>query len=90
MEMSWSFYGVGKPPAVLAKARKDLAAVKCMEPEETIKTGVLGILEVSLSNYPADAAVRVRAQGSQNVDSSKPGAANTLTVEIENLYGFVE
>lgn len=89
--MSWSFYAVGKPAAVLNKARAELTRYKCSEPEETIKGKVLNILEASLLAFPSDAAVQIEACGSQTTDSSKPNTAvNTLSVAIKPLYGFVE
>jgi hypothetical protein len=91
--MSWSFNGVGKPAAVLAKARTDLARIKCAEPEETIKNKVLDILEASLSVMPASTAIDIKASGSQSMvdysDASK-GVSNSLIMEIKPLYGFVE
>lgn len=87
--MSWSFYGVGKPAAVLAKARDELARVKCAEPEEFIKSQVAAVLEVSLTNMPAATAVQVDAAGSQTKNGDGT-ASNQLTLNIKPLYGFVE
>lgn len=91
--MSWSFYGVGKPAAVLAKARTELERIKCSEPEETIKNKVLDILTASLLAMPAASAVDLKASGSQSmVDYADPskGVANQLILEIKPLFGFVE
>jgi hypothetical protein len=85
--MSWSYSGVGKPAAVIANARKALTTYKCSEPEETIKMGVLEIIETSLNAYPADFPVAVSASGSQSqiID----GFVNNLTVKIDPLWGFL-
>lgn len=89
--MSWSFYGVGKPKAVAAKARKDLSAYKCMEPEETVKAKVADIIDVCLSAFPDASSVQIEASGSQSTDSTKPGTAtNQLSIKILPLYGFIE
>lgn len=89
--MSWSFYGVGKPAAVARKAKADLSAYKCAEPEETVKAKVSDIIDACLSAFPAGAAVQIEASGSQSTDSATPGkAVNTLSVVIRPLYGFVE
>jgi hypothetical protein len=90
--MSWSFSGMGKPLAVMAKARKDLSQYKCLEPEEAIKNHILDIIDLSLSAYPSNAPVRIEASGSQHKpDSAKPDTAiNNLSVSINPLYGFIE
>ena len=90
--MSWSFGAVGKPAALLEKARKDLGAIKCAEPEETIKTKCLNIIEASLLVFPPNTAVEVKAGGSQYcADSKKPNElVNSLSFEIKPIWGFVE
>jgi hypothetical protein len=87
--MSWSFYAVGKPAAVLAKARTDFSRITCSEPEETIKGKVLNILEASLLAMPESSAVSIKAMGSQ-VAGSDGKATNNLSVSIEPMFGFVE
>ena len=94
--MSWSFHGIGKPHAILAKARRDLTMYVCMEPEETIKKLVLSIFEEALLIYPEDTAVKVTASGSQSPIYDKNGAlipgkfSNSLHIDLDHLYGFVE
>jgi hypothetical protein len=92
--MSWSFYAVGKPAAILNKARTELERIKCSEPEETIKNKVLDILVASLLAMPASSAISVKASGSQSSewkDNAATGKqSNTLILQIEPLYGFVE
>lgn len=93
--MSWSVGAVGRPSAVAAKLAKDLASIKCSEPEETIKNEVASILATALAAYPDTYAVTVLANGSQSpgYDPSKPGASmglvNSLTLSVSPLYGFV-
>lgn len=93
--MSWSVGAVGKASAVAAKIAKDIAAVKCSEPEETIKNSVGTIIATALAAYPDTYAVTVGASGSQGTGHSpdQPGVAigqvNTLQVSIGPLYGFV-
>lgn len=87
--MSWSFVAVGKPAAILEKARKDMTTYRCAEPEETIKGKVLNIIEASLLAFPEASAIEVNASGSQSMPD--PGhAINSLSVTIKPLYGFIE
>lgn len=97
--MSWSFYAVGKPAAVLAKARVEFGKIHCSEPEETIKGKVLNILEASLLAMAECTAVKIEAAGSQSPGyvSSDGGYkaaegkfSNNLTLKIEPIFGFVE
>lgn len=87
--MSWSFYGVGKPAAVLNKAKTELPKCRCSEPEETIKSKVIDIIEICLAAYPDASAVQIDANGSQSNDSDGK-TTNSLVVNIKPLYGFVE
>jgi hypothetical protein len=87
--MSWSFNAVGKPLAVAAKMKADLARNKCVEPEETIKSAVADIVEKALSAFPVNFPVEVSASGSQSTDSTG-AAANHLTVNIKPLWGFLD
>lgn len=86
--MSWSFSAIGKPLAVLAKARKDLTASKCPEPEETVKGKLLDALDAALTPFPADYAVKVEAYGSQS--SGGAGPTNSFSMKVEPIYGFVQ
>jgi hypothetical protein len=93
--MSWSVSAIGKAGPVAAKIAKDLAAIKCIEPEETIKNGVATIVAAALAAYPDTYAVTVSASGSQSsgYNPDQPGSpvghVNNLTVNISPLYGFV-
>lgn len=89
--MSWSVSAIGKPTALAAKLAAELARIKCMEPEETIKTTVASAIEVALKAFPESYTVKVDASGSQSTDAAKPGVAvNQLKVSIEPLWGFCE
>jgi len=88
--MSWSVSVVGKPAAVAAKVAKELAAVKCSEPEEEIKNSVASIVATALGAFPEGAAVKVNASGSQYSPNNDGKKVNNLSVSIEPLYGFVE
>ena len=87
--MSWSVSAVGKASAVSAKLHNQLAAIKCNEPEESIKHNIATAIWVALQAFPTSAAVRVDASGSQN-GSGPNDVVNQLIVKIEPLYGFVE
>ncbi len=84
--MSWSFSGFGKARAVAAKAKEDLTRFKCAEPEETIKTKALEIIEASLAGM-SDNIVKVEANGSQYVD--KGNVVNSFHMNISQVHGFI-
>ena len=88
--MSWSFTAVGKPAAILAKAEADMTRYKCAEPEEQIKTKVLGIIKASLLVYPDVAAVEISASGSQQPTDQPGRFMNSVSVVIKPIYGFIE
>ncbi|OHC35503.1 MAG: hypothetical protein A2Y50_09090 [Pseudomonadales bacterium RIFCSPLOWO2_12_59_9] len=89
--MSWSVSAIGKPSAVAEKLASQFAAIKCMEPEETIKNHVASAVAVALKAFPASYAVKVDASGSQSTSHAEPGvASNQLSVKIEPLWGFCE
>lgn len=85
--MSWSFSAIGRSSAVAQKARDDLTRYKCTEPEETIKTKALEIIESSLCAMPDASAVQIEAYGSQSPVSG--GVSNQLTLKITPISGFV-
>lgn len=89
--MSWSVSAIGKPAAVAAKVKADLAVIRCQEPEETIKNHVGAAIEAGLAAFPANYAVRVEANGSQYApDYQKPAEVqNQLSVKIEPLGVFL-
>jgi hypothetical protein len=89
--MSWSFYAIGKPAAVVASAEKALSAYECSEPEESIKNKVLNIIQVSLAAMPDASAVSIEASGSQSAHHDHADKfTNTLSFIIKPIYGFVE
>lgn len=90
--MSWSVMAIGRPAAVAASVAKTTAAIKCVEPEETIKNAIAGAIATALGAFPPTYAVRVEASGSQSTpDHTKPAEiSNSLSVKIEPIWGFVE
>lgn len=92
--MSWSYNSIGRAPAVIEDARKKLGAIKCSEPEETIKGKVVNIIEAALLAMPEASAVKIEAYGSQSAygnDGVNAGRmSNSVMLKIEPLYGFVE
>ena len=82
--MSWSVDPIGKPTAVAKKLAEDFANNPCMEPEETIRQAVAGIVATALPSFPAGYGVRVDASG------SKSGGVHSLSVKIEPIWGFCE
>lgn len=92
--MSWSVNAVGRAHAVAAKLAKDFSAIKCLEPEETIKNAVGQIIATALAAFPENYAVTVNANGSQgpgyDANTSAPtGQVNSLQFTISPMYGFV-
>ncbi len=90
--MSWSTNAIGRAAGVAAAIVEQAGKQKCVEPEETIKTTVIEALSLALGSFPATYAVRVTASGSQYApDVSKPDEkTNTLRVELDPIFGFVE
>lgn len=95
--MSWSVSAVGKPHAVLEKIVTQFDGMTpCDGVEEDVRQNIKGIIMKALEAYPKSGrAVRVEAHGSQSdphwgsADQGKH-VVNTLSVRIEELYGFVE
>lgn len=86
--MSWSFNATGKPAAVIAKLKTDLTRNKCVEPEESIKSAVIAIVEQSLSGFPEDHPVEVSASGSQSSPTAgKP--VNQLKLDIKPIWNYL-
>jgi len=88
--MSWYITAVGRPMPVLEAVTAQANAVTCMEPEQSIKATVVAILGQALAAYPPGAAVRVKASGSQSTGHDGKDAINSLELNIEPLFGFVE
>lgn len=86
--MSWSVSGVGRASALRDKVAKQFDGINCAEPEQTIKNKVAAIVDISLQAMRGDQAVKVSCSGSQYVDGQ--GQINTVRVEVEPIYGFVE
>lgn len=87
--MSWSFHAIGKPAAVAAKAAEQLSAMKCSEPEETIKNNVAASIVAMCEAMPTNSVVRVEANGSQH-SSDGNGVIGSVAFKIDPVYGFVE
>lgn len=88
--MSWSFYAIGKPTAVAAKARDQIEnGYKCSEPEESICVSALNTI-AAIADSTIDAyAVKVEASGSQySVDGVSQH--NQLRLIVEPVHGFLE
>ena len=87
--MSWSVAEVGKAGAVAKKLAEDFARIKCEHPEETIKNMIASAIDAALSAFPPGEAVKVTASGSQ-WKTDKGDKINSLSVQIEPIYGFRE
>lgn len=82
--MSWSVSAFGKAQAVAAAIERQFTNSDiCLEPEETIRQGVRGVIKTSLSAM-GDKVVRVDASGSMS------NSINSASMKIEPLYNFVE
>jgi hypothetical protein len=92
--MSWSVSAIGKPAAVAAKVKEDLAGYKCVDPEEDVKHAAGAVILHALKAQAPDTAVRVNASGHQGTmygpDGKSTGIHNTLRIEVEPIHGFVE
>jgi hypothetical protein len=86
--MSWSVRAVGRAKAVADKVSKEIAGIKCAEPEESIKNAVGAIVATTLAAFPDDSAVEIDLSGSQWKDGDK-GTMNDLNVKVRPIYGFV-
>jgi hypothetical protein len=87
--MSWSLQRIGKPAVVAVKVAEDVARIKCSEPEESIKNLIGSAISKALAAFPEGMPVRVEASGSQS-SSGPDQAANSLSVKIEPIWGFLE
>ena len=92
--MSWSASGIGKPLALAAKIEANLTTYRCVEPEETVKKAALGVIKAALEAQDHASVVKVTASGHQSgtysPDGTAKGISNTLSINIEPVYGFVE
>lgn len=88
--MSWSFSAIGRPEKVQQHAKEMITRSRCIEPEETIKARALDVVTAALEAYPSGMVVQVEASGSQGSTAGENKAANTLSIKITPLHGFVE
>jgi hypothetical protein len=93
--MSWSVFAQGRAHLVAAEVATQLARITCEEPEQTIKTQIGETIALSLARYHAHDYVKVSASGSQydahwNDPAKGRHATNTVKLEIEPLFGFLD
>ena len=86
--MSWSVSAIGRPPAVAAKVADEISRYKCVDPEEGVKQAVGAALAAALAAQDPASVVKVTASGHQQ--GSGETAVNTLRVEVEPIFGFIE
>lgn len=86
--MSWSINVVGSVRMAAEEIDKQVKAIHCIEPEETVKNHVADAIAAALAGYPEDMVVSVVAFGSQSAVNG--GAVNNLSIKIEPIYGFVK
>lgn len=88
--MSWSVSAIGRPVAVAAKVAAEISSYKCIDPEEGVKQAVAVALAAALAAQDPATVVKVTASGHQSGVLASGGTNNTLRVEVEPVYGFVE
>ncbi len=92
--MSWSVSAIGKSDAVAAKLATEFANIKYLTgPEADVKDAAAAVVAAALAGQVPPTAVKVNCCGSQSTYSQKDGPTsytNTLTIEIQPIYGFVE
>lgn len=89
--MSWIVAAIGKPAAVAKSLEEQFNRIVCAEPEQSIKSLVQTAVAKALAAYPDNVVVDVRASGSQSPVYQQEGKfTNYLSVEIKQIYGFVE
>jgi hypothetical protein len=86
--MSWSVSGIGRPVAVAAKLAADLSAYKCVDPEESVKQAAAALLAAALAAQDPVSVVKVSASGSQGTSGNS--IYNSVRIEVEPVYGFIE
>jgi hypothetical protein len=96
--MSWNINAVGKSEKLISviKSQTDPIKWKCSEPEETIRQKAADLICTALEGQLVGTPVIVNASGSMSI--RKYGAdnvtplefTNSLKIEINPLYGFVE
>lgn len=88
--MSWYFAVIGKPAAVIAKVDEFFAPghLNFHEPEQSVVFGVGNTIKHAVLHLPVNLPVKIVANGSQSKDET--GAANSVSLVIEPLWGFVE
>jgi len=85
--MSWSVSAIGKAASVKAKAAEQFAAIKCNEPEETIKNKLAEAVDLALTDV--DGVIEIKASGSQYTNGGKV-IYNNFAITLNQIYGFIE
>lgn len=90
--MSWSINAIGKVAPVCTEITRQAEGLICYEPEETIRLAAKDLILKALESQDDAAIVRVNAYGSQSYRdwAKKEGVSNTLNIQVEPIYGFVE
>lgn len=91
--MSWSVGAIGKAPAVRKAIAEQCASAYCSEPEETVRKSAVATLDAALAAQGDSIIVKVSASGSQGQETKNDGTAqfkNSLSIQIEPQYNFVE
>ncbi|MDE2097867.1 MAG: hypothetical protein KGL39_11510 [Patescibacteria group bacterium] len=89
--MSWSVGAIGKAPAVAARIESEFSRYgACSDPEEGVKQSARKTLAVALAAQSPDTVVKVSAAGSQSVDHLTGATRNSLSIDVQWFYDFVE
>jgi hypothetical protein len=99
--MSWSVAAIGKKNAVEASVAKQFANGTCKEPEQSLKVQAAALVAAVIAASPDTAVLKVTASGCANsVAVYEEGSTTkvidwkqteqTLSIAIENVWGFVE
>ncbi len=81
--MSWATSGHGKRDDVIATAKKDFEAYKCIEPEETVRQAAFAAIIAALEAQHPEAKVTLHASGHQTQSGQPPVITNTLHISVE-------
>ncbi len=92
--MSWSVSAIGKSDAVAKKLAAEFTSIAYLKgPEAGVKDAAAAVVAVALAGQIPPTAVKVNCCGSQSTTTAKDGSTlhtNSLKIEIDPIYGFVE
>lgn len=93
--MSWSVSAIGKAAAVAASIETQFSQSTCSEPEESVRQSARATIAAALAAQDPRTVVKVMASGSQSQRNYgqkdvAPSFTNSLTINVEPQYGFVE